>query len=200
LTAFREKPDASPSTSNTEQTTPLLEIFKQVFRNRSFIVLLIVTTLSFSIYTAFFSLLGQLLEPENVDAWVAGWCGVIMMLVGLVGAGIFSTLLGRFRFYALALSFCAGMSIISLGVFYVLLYVITPVSWHLYLGSALMGLFTLSMLPIILEAAAEVTYPGKHRLPFPPGSRADTMQRQRPLFLRSCSSSATSSRQDSSRP
>ncbi|OGE52050.1 hypothetical protein PENARI_c011G01229 [Penicillium arizonense] len=148
---------ASASSSNTPQT-PLLTATKQLIRTWEFWQIL----LPFSIYVGFFnsisSLLNQILSPYGFSETEAGIAGAILIVVGLITAAIFSPLTDRYKHYLgsirvlvpivaatyIGLIFAPGS---SAG--------IAPS----YVVMALLGASSFTLLPIVLEFLAEITYP-----------------------------------------
>ncbi|KAJ6089781.1 hypothetical protein N7467_004997 [Penicillium canescens] len=148
---------ASASSSNTPQT-PLLTATKQLIRTWEFWQIL----LPFSIYVGFFnsisSLLNQILSPHGFSETEAGIAGAILIVVGLITAAILSPLTDRYKHYLgsirvlvpivaatyIGLIFAPGS---SAG--------IAPS----YVVMALLGASSFTLLPIVLEFLAEITYP-----------------------------------------
>ncbi|KAJ6029443.1 hypothetical protein N7499_000592 [Penicillium canescens] len=148
---------ASASSSNTPQI-PLLTATKQLIRTWEFWQIL----LPFSIYVGFFnsisSLLNQILGPHGFSETEAGVAGAILIVVGLITAAIFSPLTDRYKHYLgsirvlvpivaatyIGLIFAPGSSA-GIGPSYVVM--------------ALLGASSFTLLPIVLEFLAEITYP-----------------------------------------
>ncbi|KAJ6004523.1 hypothetical protein N7522_006168 [Penicillium canescens] len=148
---------ASASSSNTPQI-PLLTATKQLIRTWEFWQIL----LPFSIYVGFFnsisSLLNQILGPHGFSETEAGIAGAILIVVGLITAAIFSPLTDRYKHYLgsirvlvpivaatyIGLIFAPGSSA-GIGPSYVVM--------------ALLGASSFTLLPIVLEFLAEITYP-----------------------------------------
>jgi MFS family permease len=88
----------------------------------------------------------------------AGWFGVIMILVGLVSAGVIGAITDAKKNYRTMMIFCFSASVAGAAFFiFALLYsdnfALTAVA------SGAMGAFMLPLLPVGIDAAVEVTYP-----------------------------------------
>ena len=118
--------------------------------------------LPFSIFVGLFnavsSLINQVVIPYGYSETQGGISAGILIGSGLVSAAITSPLNDRYKWYLGAIRLLVPIS----GVMYLCL-IYAPASsygiWPTYLVCGILGASSFSMLPIVLEYLAEVTYP-----------------------------------------
>jgi FLVCR family MFS transporter 7 len=117
--------------------------------------------LTFSAYTGLFnsfsSLLNQILYPYGFSEDEAGICGAVLIVVGLVVAGVISPVLDRTHAYLLGIKIlCPLLSAAYLGLVWApqTRSIVAP-----YVLSAVLGASSFSLLPIALEYLVEISFP-----------------------------------------
>ncbi|KAJ1715513.1 major facilitator superfamily domain-containing protein [Aspergillus flavus] len=152
------KPPTPPSAAAAVNRTPLLVAFKDIAEKRDFWLL----SLPFSIYVALFNstitLINQAVIPYGATEEEAGIAGGILIGAGLLGAAIISPLNGRFKWYTGTIQILFPITCAM----YISL-VFAPASswgiWPTYLVCAILGFSSFSLVPVLLELLAELTFP-----------------------------------------
>jgi MFS family permease len=150
----RERPATPPCPPGMEVRSLVLDGFKQIFRQRNFILLLVIFFVALGTFNAVTTWIENIIAPRGFTSTQAGTVGGLMIVGGIVGALIVPSLSDRFRkrvpFIIMAL---AGATLGLVGIAYATSY------WLLLTASAIMGFFLLSAGPIGFQYGAEVTYP-----------------------------------------
>jgi FLVCR family MFS transporter 7 len=117
--------------------------------------------LTFSVYVGLFnsfsSLLNQILYPYGFSEDEAGICGAVLIVVGLVVAGIISPVLDRTHAYLLGIKILCPL---VAGSYLAMVWapqtrgIVAP-----YVLSAVLGASSFSLLPIALEYLVEISFP-----------------------------------------
>ncbi|OGM45129.1 cell surface receptor/MFS transporter (FLVCR) [Aspergillus bombycis] len=152
------KPPTPPSTAAAVNRTPLLVALKDVARKRNFWLL----SLPFSIYVALFNstitLISQAVIPYGATEEEAGIAGGVLIGTGLLGAAVLSPLNDRFKWY---MGTIRSFLPIACAMYIALIF--APASawgmWPTYLVCAILGFSSFSILPVLLELLAEITFP-----------------------------------------
>lgn len=132
--------------------------FKSIAKKRDFWLL----SLPFAVYVALFNstitLINQAVIPYGATEEEAGIAGGILIGAGLLGAAIISPLNDRFKWYMGAIRIYFP---ITCGMYISLIF--APASswgiWPTYLVCAILGFSSFSLVPVILELLAEMTFP-----------------------------------------
>jgi cyanate permease len=150
----RERPATPPCPPGMEVRSLVLDGFKKMFRQRNFILLLVIFFVGLGTFNAVTTWIENIIAPRGFTSTQAGTVGGLMIVGGIVGALVVPSLSDRYRkrvpFIILAL---AGATLGLVGIAYATSY------WLLLTASALMGFFLLSSGPIGFQYGAEVTYP-----------------------------------------
>jgi len=150
----RERPATPPCPPGMEVRSLVLDGFKQMFRQRSFILLLAIFFVGLGIFNAVTTWIENIIAPRGFSSTQAGIVGGIMIAGGIVGALVVPSLSDRYRkrvpFIILAL---VGATVGLTGIAYATSY------WLLLTASFLLGFFLLSSGPIGFQYGAEVTHP-----------------------------------------
>jgi MFS family permease len=150
----RERPATPPCPPGMEVRSLVLDGFKQIFRQRNFILLLIIFFVGLGAFNAITTWIENIIAPRGFTSTQAGVVGGLMIVGGIVGALVVPALSDRSRkrvpFIIMAL---AGATLGLIGIAYATSY------WLLLTASALMGFFLLSSGPIGFQYGAEVTNP-----------------------------------------
>lgn len=147
----RERP---PTPVGEEARSLVFDGYKRLFRQREFILLLILFFIGLGVFNAVTTWIEEIVRPRGFSIDQAGLVGGLMVLGGVVGAIVIPSLSDRMRrrvpFIILAL---AGAIPGLIGITF-------ATSYSLLLASAfVLGAFLLSSGPLGFQYAAEVTYP-----------------------------------------
>jgi len=151
LTLARERP---PTPVGPEERSLVFDGLKSVFRNRGFLLLLVLFFIGLGVFNAVTTWIEDIVRPRGFTIDQAGLVGGLMVIGGIVGAIVIPPLSDRMRrrvpFIVLAL---AGSIPGLLGVTF-------ATSYGLLLASAfVLGAFLLSSGPLGFQYGAEVTFP-----------------------------------------
>ena len=150
----RERPATPPCPPGMEARSLVFDGFKQIFRQRNFILLLIIFFIGLGAFNAVTTWIEDIVRPNGFTSTQAGIIGGLMIVGGIVGALVIPTYSDRLRkrtpFILIAL---AGATLGLAGIAYATSY------WLLMASSFVMGFFLLSAGPIGFQYGAEITYP-----------------------------------------
>jgi LPXTG-motif cell wall-anchored protein len=150
----KERPATPPCPPEMEVRSLVWDGLKKIFRQRDFILLLVIFFIGLGAFNAVTTWIEDILRPRGFSSGQAGIIGGLMILGGIVGALVIPTLSDHYRrripFIILALLGTAlGLTGIALGASY----------WLLLVSAFVMGFFLLSAGPIGFQYGAEITYP-----------------------------------------
>ena len=147
----RERP---PTPVGPEERSLVLDGLKSVFRNRGFLLLLLLFFIGLGLFNAVTTWIEDVVRPRGFTIDQAGLAGGLMVLGGIVGAVVIPVLSDRAKkrvpFLLLAL---AGSIPGLLGITFATSY------WLLLVSSFVLGAFLLSSGPIGFQYGAELTVP-----------------------------------------
>jgi len=152
-------PPHPPSrTSTLSKPAITLSTLRSLLRNPSFTLLLVPFSIYVAAFNAFSSLLNQILLPYAFSEAEAGITGALLIVVGLVFAALTSPLLDRRP--ALRLPFIKLCVPVLAAMYIAFIFapgtrgVATP-----YAVASVLGAASFSLVPLVLELLAEVTWP-----------------------------------------
>jgi MFS family permease len=150
----KERPATPPCPAGMEVRSLVLDGFKQMFRQKNFILLLVIFFVGLGIFNAVTTWIENIIAPRGFSSTQAGTVGGLMIVGGIVGALVVPSLSDRTRrrvpFIILAL---VGATMGLVGIAYATSY------WLLLTASITLGFFLLSSGPIGFQYGAEITYP-----------------------------------------
>jgi MFS family permease len=150
----RERPATPPCPPGMEVRSLVFDGFKQMFRQRNFILLLVIFFIGLGTFNAVTTWIEDIVRPHGFSSTQAGIIGGLMIVGGILGAVAIPTLSDHLRkrtpFILLAL---VGATLGLAGIAYATSY------WLLLVASFIMGFFLLSAGPIGFQYGAEITYP-----------------------------------------
>ena len=150
----RERPATPPCPPGMEVRSLVFDGFKQMFRQRNFILLLVIFFVGLGAFNAVTTWIENIIGPRGFTPTQAGTVGGLMILGGIVGALVVPSFSDKYRrrvpFIILAL---VGATLGLVGITY------APSYWLLLTSSFVLGFFLLSSGPIGFQYGAEVTYP-----------------------------------------
>ncbi len=154
LFAAREHPPTPPCPPGREDRSLMFEGFKDMFRSRDFIRLLVIFFIGLGVFNAVSTWIEDIIRPRGFTVSQAGTLGGLMVLAGIVGAVIMplysDKLHQRKPFIIFAL---LGTSLGLLGMAFTANY------GFLLLSGFVFGFSLLSAGPIGFQYGAELTYP-----------------------------------------
>ncbi len=151
LALARERP---PTPVGPEERSLVFDGLKSVFRNRGFLVLLVLFFIGLGVFNAVTTWIEDIVRPRGFTIDQAGLIGGLMVIGGIVGAVVIPQLSDRMKrrvpFILLAL---AGAVPGMLGITFATSY------WLLLASAFVLGAFLLSSGPLGFQYGAEITYP-----------------------------------------
>ena len=150
----KEHPPTPPCPAGMEVRSLVLDGLKQTFRERNFILLMIIFFVGLGAFNAVTTWIEDILRPRGFTSTQAGIAGGLMIAGGILGALVLPSLSDRFRKrMPFIIAAILGATVGLIGVTYVTVY------WLLLVVAFVMGFFLLSAGPIGFQYGAEVTYP-----------------------------------------
>ncbi len=150
----RERPPTPPCPPDQAARSLVFDGFKQILRQKNFILLLVVFFVGLGVFNAVTTWIEVIVRPRGFTITQAGDAGGAMIIGGIVGALVVPALSDRYRrrtpFLVYAL---LGATLGLIGVTY------APEYWLLLASSFVLGFFLLSAGPIGYQYGAEATYP-----------------------------------------
>ncbi len=150
----RERPPTPPCPPGMEARSLVLDGFKQIFRHRSFLLLLVIFFVGLGAFNAVTTWVEEIVGPRGFGSEQAGFIGAAMVVGGVLGAVVLPALSDRFRrrkpFLVVAI---AGATLGLAGITWAQSYAM------LLAASLVLGFFLLSAGPIGFQYGAEITYP-----------------------------------------
>jgi MFS family permease len=150
----RERPATPPCPPGQDERSLVLDGFKQIIRQRDFILLLLVFFVGLGAFNAITTWIEEILSPRGFSAIQAGDTGGLMILGGIIGALILPILSDHYRrrtpFLIVAV---VGAMLGLLGITYAQNFAL------LLISAAILGFFLLSAGPIGFQYGAEITFP-----------------------------------------
>ncbi|KAF0106926.1 MAG: hypothetical protein FD146_2284 [Anaerolineaceae bacterium] len=150
----KERPATPPCPPGMEVRSLVLDGLKKIFRQRDFVLLMIIFFIGLGAFNAVTTWIEDILRPRGLSSAQAGVIGGLMIVGGIVGALVMPSLSDKYRrripFILLAL---AGAALGLAGITFAIEY------WLLLISAFVMGFFLLSAGPIGFQYGAEITHP-----------------------------------------
>jgi sugar phosphate permease len=151
LLLARERP---PTPVGPEERSLVLDGLKAIFRNRNFVILLVLFLIGLGVFNAVTTWIENVVAPRGFSIDQAGLVGGLMVIGGIVGALVIPPLSDKLHrrvpFILLAL---AGAIPGLIGITFATEY------WLLLASAFVLGVFLLSSGPLGFQYAAETTFP-----------------------------------------
>ncbi|KAG0246004.1 major facilitator superfamily domain-containing protein [Mortierella sp. GBAus27b] len=149
-------PSAEQALAETEEE-PFWVSLKKVGSNKQFLILMFLFGTFVGFFNAFSSLITRFTEPFGYDSQTAGYFGAAMIVAGLVGAGIAGPVIDRNKQFKTLLKTMVPLATLLYIIF--IFVVRQDFNVGIIVVSALLGLFSFALLPVVLELGVECTYP-----------------------------------------
>ena len=160
---YRKKPKTYVSKASEESDLIKEKNFNfkseitQLFRNKNYILLVMIFTLQYSVYTCLSAVMNSITRPYGYTPLGASLMGVSFVVLGVTGGLVFSIIIDKSQCYLKMLRFINCGSIIAGGLAF----------WCLPTGNitifcsnlGMLGLFLLPIIAIGLSFCAELAYP-----------------------------------------
>ncbi|MFX0023942.1 MAG: MFS transporter [Candidatus Hermodarchaeota archaeon] len=150
----KNKPPTPPSIETSREKVLMGEGLRKLFMNKYFWILFITFFFGLGIFNFITSYIELIVFPRGFDATDAGLLGGLMLIGGIVGCVIMSTLSDKFKKFKMLLIISIVMATVSL-----LIITFTSDPILLYLFSFFLGYGILSAGPVALEYAVDLTKP-----------------------------------------
>jgi sugar phosphate permease len=152
--AAKERPPTPPCPPGQEERSLVLDGLRQTLRKRGFVLLMLVFFVGLGVFNAVTTWIEDIVRPRGFSTTQAGDMGGLMIVGGIIGALVISSLSDRYRkrtpFLVLAL---VGATLGLVGITYATGY------WLLLTSAFVLGFFLLSAGPVGFQYGAEVAYP-----------------------------------------
>ncbi|KAI8583214.1 hypothetical protein K450DRAFT_268732 [Umbelopsis ramanniana AG] len=150
-------PKSQPSVTAGTERTPFLKGCRTLFSSLNFWYLMIIFCMVMGLETSILTLLTPIMLPYGYTNNQAGIAGFVRLFSGFVAGTITGPLIDKTGQHLLILRLFVPLLCLT----YVMIYIqILPNAlWVFCMANLLNGLFTLMLLPVILELAIEITYP-----------------------------------------
>ncbi len=153
LVFLRDKPPTSPSVEEEDRYN-ILEGIRYMLKNRDMQYLLILFFLALGLFNAVTTCIDQICKIKGLDFEQTGLVGGMMLISGVLGAGIFPVISDKLRKRKVMFTLLAGLSIPGLlGLTVAMPYIVLLVS------SFVFGFFFLGSSPIFFQYSAEINFP-----------------------------------------
>ncbi len=150
----RETPPTPPCPPGMETRALMLDGFKHALRVRSFWLLLLIMFIGMGIFNGVTTWVENIIRPRGFTPADAGTLGALMLVGGIIGAVVIPPFSDRQRKRVPYLLFGFSLAIPGLiGLTF------ATSSWLLLVSGFALGFFLISASPVLMQYAAEVTYP-----------------------------------------
>ncbi|NOY55428.1 MAG: major facilitator superfamily domain-containing protein 7 [Actinobacteria bacterium] len=154
LVLIRERPVTAPSEADQMERFKVFEGLRHILKQKDMLILLLLFFVGLGMFNAISTWIEQIVSPRGFGPEQAGVIGAVMVIGGILGAGILSVLSDRSRrrkpFLVMAV---AGMAPGLVGLAFAASYPLLLVS------SFVFGFFMMSAYPLGFQYSAEIGYP-----------------------------------------
>ncbi len=154
LVLAKEYPPTPPCPEGMDVRSLMLDGLKHAFKVRDFLLFLAVSFIGMGIFNGLNTWVEPIIRPRHFSPTEAGILGAVLLVGGLLGAVILPSLSDKehkrkkYMFIGIV---CAIPGLIGVTFF--------QNFWLLLISGAVVGFFLISVLPIGIQYAAEITYP-----------------------------------------
>jgi len=154
LVFIRERPPTAPSSTDLDERFKVFEGLRHILKQRDMQILLLLFFVGLGMFNAISTWIEQIVNPRGFGPEEAGIIGAMMVVGGILGAGILPVLSDRSRrrkpFLVVAV---AGMAPGLVGLAFAETFPL------LLMSSFVFGFFLMSAYPIGFQYSAEISYP-----------------------------------------
>lgn len=158
LCVRRSRPPTPPSPSAGEISEPFLSGLKQIIFNKNYMVLNMGFGAGLALFTALASFLEQILCPRGYSDDFAGICGALMIVIGMLLSAVAGVYVDKTKHFDEVLKISLSLAVLS-GIAFTQVSRMRDQHAWVAVTAALFGGFGLTIYPISMELAVEVTYP-----------------------------------------
>ncbi|MFX1250102.1 MAG: MFS transporter [Promethearchaeota archaeon] len=150
----KNRPPTPPSLEITSEKVFVFEGLKKLFTNVNFLILFVVFFIGLGIFNTITTYIEGICLPRNFDSTFAGILGGLMLIGGIIGALVMSTLSDKYKKRKILMIASILMATISL---FVISFAVDAIL--LLVFGFLFGFGVVSASPVALEYAVEATHP-----------------------------------------
>jgi predicted MFS family arabinose efflux permease len=150
----RDEPPTPPSIRVNKEDTEVKGGLKLLFLSKQFVIISIIFFVGLGAFNMVSTYIELIVSPRGLSAIEVGNLGGLMILGGIIGATLMSTLADKLRKRALLIKISLLIAVVSFTV--ISFANTTPL---LYVTGFLLGFGLLSVGPVLLEYAVDVTVP-----------------------------------------
>ncbi|KAM9795598.1 solute carrier family 49 member A3 [Neosynchiropus ocellatus] len=157
---FRSSAPPTPPSVSAELSCsePFLPGLKRLLKNRSYLVLLVAIGSGLAVFTCVSSLLEQILCVHGYTDDFAGLCGALLIVFGVVGAGLLGFYVDRTKNFTEATKINMSFTALS-GIAFSVVSLLPQQKVAIAATCSLFGFFGFSIYPVAMELAVECSYP-----------------------------------------
>ncbi len=150
----RDRPPTPPSIKVLKEDDKIKGGLKLLFSNKQFWILMIIFFVGLGAFNMVTTYIELIVAPRGLSSIEAGNLGGILLLGGIVGAQVMSMLADKLRKRALLIKISLVITVAS---FFLLSFANTTLT--LYVSGFLLGFGLLSVGPVLIEFAVDITAP-----------------------------------------
>ena len=150
----RDKPPTPPSLTIKTEKTVLKGSSRLLFRNKQFLIIVVIFFVGLGAFNMVSTYIELIVAPRGLTAIEVGNLGGLLILGGMIGAILMSTLADKLRIRVLLIKISLVIGAVS---FFVISFASSTAM--LYLFGFLLGFGLLSVGPVLLEYTVDITVP-----------------------------------------
>jgi len=150
----RDKPPTPPSLTIKTEKTVLKGSSRLLFRNKQFLIIVVIFFVGLGAFNMVSTYIELIVAPRGLTAIDVGNLGGLLILGGMIGAILMSTLADKLRIRELLIKISLVIGAVS---FFVISFASSTAM--LYLFGFLLGFGLLSVGPVLLEYTVDITVP-----------------------------------------
>ncbi len=150
----RDKPPTPPSIKVLKKDDKIKGGLNLLFSNKQFWILIIIIFVGFGAFNMVTTYIELIVAPRGLTSIEAGNLGGLMLLGGIIGAQVLSTLADKLRKRVLLIKISLIITVTS---FFLLSFANTTIM--LYVSGILLGFGLFSVGPVLIEYAVDITAP-----------------------------------------
>jgi len=162
LLFYSAAPSSPPSSSaHSSSDEPFLPALNALRKQSNYVIFTAAFGLGYGMFSALFTVLDQIVEPQGYKHGDSGLFGTIMIGSGVVGGIIGGIILDKTRAYRATIMVLFSGSAVSMAMLYLCLYgpEVLQQEYLVIICCVLLGGFAIATLPVAMDAAVEICYP-----------------------------------------